>query len=221
MKHTIYQEIKKKITSGEISPGTTLVERDICNKFGISRTPIREILWHLTSDGLVKKDASGGYIVRKISIDDIINIFQSREAIEGIAARLACAKGDDQFYSDIKKIKGVLEKIDIEKYPQDGVRYGTKLHDAIIRASNNPFLSEFYKKLRTISVLTRNISQRSVDIEKKSLEFHLAIINALEQRDEEQAEYFVREHLRTTCRLLIDGFFPNPLKKRVLRKTVK
>jgi len=221
MKNSIYQEIKKKIISGEISPGMVLVERDISNKFGLSRTPIREILWNLTSDGLVKKDASGGYFVRKISLDDVINIFQSREAIEGIAARLACAKGDDQFYSDLIKIRDVLEKVDIEKNPQEGVKYGENLHDAIIKVANNPFLSEFYKKLSTISALTRNITKRSVEIEKKSLEFHLSIIKALENRDEEQAEYFVREHLRTTCRLLIDGFFLSPLKKRVVRQTVK
>jgi len=163
MKYSIYKEIKEKITSGEISPGTVLLERDISNKFGLSRTPIREILWYLKSDGLVKKDSSGGYVVRKISIDDIINIFQTREA------------------------KNILEQVDIEKNPQEGVRYGTKLHDAIIRAANNPFLSEFYKKIRTITALTRNISKRSVEIEKKSLEFHLAIIKVIEQRDEEQA----------------------------------
>lgn len=221
MKNSIYQAIKKKITSGEIPPGAVLVEREICNKYGLSRTPIREILWYLNSDGLVRKDSSGGYVVRNISIDDIINIFQSREAIEGVAARLACAKGDNQFYSEIGELKNILEQVDIEKNPQEGVKYGTELHDLIIRAANNPFLSEFYKKLRTISALTRNITQRSVEIEKKSLGFHLAIIKALEQRDEEQAEYLVREHLRRTCRLLIDGFFPSPLKKRVARKTVK
>jgi len=132
---------------------------------------------------------------------------------------LACAKGDKQFYSEISEIKYILEQLDIEKNPQEGARYGTKLHDAIIRAANNPFISEFYKKLRTITALTRNISRRSVGIEKKSLEFHLAIIKALEQRDEEQAEYYVREHLRTTCRLLIDGFFPSPLKRRILPQT--
>ncbi|RLC38484.1 MAG: hypothetical protein DRH33_04445 [Candidatus Nealsonbacteria bacterium] len=78
--------------------------------------------------------------------------------------------------------------------------------------ASNPFLSQFYNKLRNLSSLTRNITQRSILIEKKSQESHLTIINALEERDEEKSEYCMREHLRTTCRLMADYFYPNLFK---------
>ncbi|GAG32433.1 unnamed protein product, partial [marine sediment metagenome] len=115
MKNTVYRKLKTKIISGELLPGSILVEREISDEYGLSRTPIREILWKLTSDGLLSKEYSKGYMVRKISLEEIFNIFQSREGIEGIAARLACQKGDAEFFANINKIKERIQEIDIEK----------------------------------------------------------------------------------------------------------
>jgi len=212
MKNTIYKELKTKIMSGKLLPGSSLVEREISDEYSISRTPVREILWRLASDGLLEQEPSRGYIIRKISLEEIFNIFQSREGIEGMAARLACQKGDDKFFSNIKEIRERIKEIDIERNCQEGVFFGRKLHDLIIVTASNTFLSEFYNKLKDLTALTRNITQKSVLIEKKSKESHLAIINALEERDEEKSEYCMREHLRTTCRLMTDYFYPNLFK---------
>jgi len=212
MKNTVYKELKTKIMSGKLLPGSILVEREISDEYSISRTPVREILWRLASDGLLEQEPSRGYIIRKISLEEIFNIFQSREGIEGMAARLACQKGDDKFFSNIKEIRKRIKEIDIERNCQEGVFFGRKLHDLIITTASNTFLSEFYNKLRDLTALTRNITQKSVLIEKKSKESHLAIINALEERDEEKSEYRMREHLRITCRLIADCFYPNLFK---------
>ena len=212
MKNTIYKKLKTKIMSGELLPGSILVEREISDEYGLSRTPIREILWKLVSDGLLNKEYSKGYMVRKISLEEIFNIFQSREGIEGIAARLACQKGDAEFFANIDKIKKRIQEIDIEKNAQEGVFFGRKLHDLIIETASNPFLSEFYNKLRNLSTLTRNITQQSISIEKKSQEMHLSILKALEEKNEEKSEHYMREHLRTTCRLLVNYFYPNLFK---------
>jgi len=212
MKNTIYKELKTKIMSGKLLPGSSLVEREISDEYSISRTPVREILWRLASDGLLEQEPSKGYIIRKISLEEIFNIFQSREAIEGMAARLACLKGDAKFFSKINELGKKIKEVDIEKNTQEGVFFGRKLHDVIIYTASNPFLSQFYNKLRNLSSLTRNITQRSILIEKKSQESHLTIINAIEERDEEKSEYCMREHLRTTCRLMADYFYPNLFK---------
>jgi len=211
-KNTIYKELKKEIMSGKLLPGSNLAEREIGNEYSISRTPVREILWRLASDGLLEQEPLGGYIIRKISLEEIFNIFQSREAIEGMAARLACQKGDDNFFSNLKEIRERIKEIDIEKNSQEGVFFGRKLHDSIIVAANNAFLSEFYNKLRGLAGLIRNITQRSVFIEKKSQESHLVIINSFEEKDEEKSEYYMREHLRITCRLMTDYFYPHLFK---------
>ena len=212
MKKTVYKKLKNKIISGDLLPGTLLIEREISNEYGLSRTPIREVLWHLVSDGLLQKDFSGSYFVKKISLDEIFNLFQSREAIEGVAGKLACQKGDIEFFLNLKEIHEALEKVNIKKNPQDGIFYGQQLHDAIVLAANNPYLSEFYKKLRNISSLTRHITQRSIAIEEKSREAHLTIIDAIKERNEDKAEKQIRKHLQTTCRLMINDFYPSLLK---------
>lgn len=212
MKNTIYKELKTKIMSGKLLPGSSLVEREISDEYSISRTPVREILWRLASDGLLEQEPSRGYVIRKISLEEIFNIFQSREGVEGMAARLACQKGDAKFFSKINEIGKKIKEVDIEKNTQEGVFFGRNLHDLIITTANNNFLSEFYNKLRDLTALTRNITQKSVFIEKKSQELHLEIINSLEERDEEKSEYCMREHLRTTCRLMADYFYPNLFK---------
>src|SRR5665648_18590 len=211
--NTIYKVLKKEITSGKLLPGSSLVEREISEKYGISRTPVREILWRLASDGLLNKEPLRGYITKKISLEEIFNIFQTREAIEGMAARLACLKSDANFFSKINEIEKKIKEVDIEKNTQEGVLLGRKLHDVIIDAAGNPFLSQFYKKLEDLSALTRNITQSSILIEKKSQESHLAIIDALEEKDETKSEHCMREHLRITCRLMVNHFYPSLLKE--------
>jgi len=211
--NTIYKELKKEIMSGKLLPGSSLVEREISEKYGISRTPVREILWRLASDGLLNKEPSRGYITKKISLEEILNIFQTREAIEGMAARLACLKNDANFFSKINEIEKKIKEVNIEKNTQEGVLLGRKLHDVIIDAAGNPFLSQFYKKLEDLSALTRNITQSSILIEKKSQESHLAIIDALEEKDEAKSEHCMREHLRITCRLMVNHFYPSLLKE--------
>jgi len=211
-KNTIYEELKKEIMLGNLLPGTSLVEREISDKYDISRTPVREILWQLASDGLIQQEPSRGYAIRKISLEEIFNKFQAREAIEGMAARLACQKGDAKFFSNIKEIREKIKKIDIEKNSQESVFFGRKLHDLILDAANNSFLSEFSSKLKNLAALTRNITKSSILIEKKSQESHLAIINALQEKDEEKSEYCMRIHLRTTCRLMVDHFYPSLFK---------
>jgi len=212
MKNTTYARLKNKIISGKLLPGSIITEREIGVEYGISRTPIREILRKLISEGLINNDHSMGYMVRNISLEEIFDMFQCREAIEGMAARLACQKGDNQFFSAIKELKERLEKINIERNTQEGIIIGRKLHDLIIITANNTFLKEFYHKLRNINSLTRNITQKSVFIEKKSKEAHLAIINSLGEKDGEKSEHYMREHLKVTCSTMVDYFYPNLFK---------
>lgn len=208
-KNTIFNELKDQIISGKLLPNTYLSERNISDQYKISRTPLREILWRLKSNGLISRGPSGGYIVRNISLEEICDIFQTRESIEGIAARIACLKGDEKFLVEIKKLGERIKEIDINRNPQEHVLFGRQLHDIIVITADNPFLLEFYKKLKDLSALIRNITKNSHLIEKKSKEAHLKIIDVLNKKDEEKSEKYMREHLKTTCKLMIETLYPN------------
>ena len=97
IKEEIHQELKQRIIREEYSPGQWIIEREICEKYGLSRTPVREILRKLVSDGLLELQPAKGYLVRKLSWEEVVAIFQAREGVEGMAARLACRKSNREF----------------------------------------------------------------------------------------------------------------------------
>jgi DNA-binding GntR family transcriptional regulator len=201
-----YQSLKSRILSEELSPGVWLVERDISQTYSLSRTPVREILRTLASEGLVSLVPSRGYTVKKLSLEEIVNIFQAREAIDATAARLSCVKGDKDFLSRIQALTEKLEKLNVSKDSASGVVLGNELHATIVAAVNNPIISEFYEKLKNLSTLVRNITKKSAKIEINSRKGHLAIANAILKGDEVASEETMREHLRGTCRLLVDSY---------------
>lgn len=205
-KENVYKELKLKIFNEEIPPGTWLIERELCEKYNLSRTPVREILRILVSDGLITLEPTKGYSVRKLGFEEIVEIFHAREGVEGMAARLSCLRGDQDFLSKIEKIKNQLERIDIDKDTYRGMETGHRLHNTIIKAAGNKILYGFYEKLNNLAALTRNLTVRSVEIERNSRNDHIAIAQAILEKDEEKCEHAMRKHIKTTCLLLTQSY---------------
>ena len=201
-KEGLYDQLKNQIFTEDIAPGTWLVEREISEKYAVSRTPVREVLRILASDGLITLEPNKGYCVRKLSFEELIEIFHARESVEGMLTRLACAKADENFLEEIRRIRNELEEIDIENNPSLGVEVGHTLHNAIVQQAHNEILGEFYRKLNNLTLLTRNMTKMSVSIEKSSRNDHLKIADALLRKDEDQSEHAMRGHIQSTCILL-------------------
>jgi len=201
-KEGLYGQLKEQIFNEDIAPGTWLVEREISEKYNVSRTPVREVLRVLATDGLITLEPNKGYYVRKLSFEELIEIFHARESVEGMLTRLACAKANETFLDEIRIIRKEIEEIDIESNPSIGVEVGHTLHDAIVRQAHNEILGEFYRKLNNLTLLTRNMTKMSVSIEKNSRNDHLKIADALLNRDEDQSEHAMRRHIQSTCILL-------------------
>lgn len=201
-KEDLYRELKRRILSEKIPPGTWLVEREISDTFSVSRTPVREVLRILANDGIIVLEPNKGYYVRELNFEELIESFHARESIEGMAARLACKRADQKFFRTIKKIKTQLYEVDIENKPSQGVKIGQSLHDTIIVTANNKLLTEFYGKLKNITVLTRNKTRMSVSIEQSSRNDHIEITEAFLEKDEDKCENAMRKHIRGTCFLL-------------------
>jgi DNA-binding GntR family transcriptional regulator len=211
-KNTVYEDIRQQIVDERLAPGQWLIERELCQSYGLSRTPIREILWKLTADGFVEQEANRGFVVRRLGLEQIFEIFQAREAIEGMAARLACLRGGEAFRSTLREIKKKITRTNIESDPTAGIALGRELHRAIMDAAQNGIMSVINKRLENMTVLTANITKRSPAIEKASAEAHLNIINAVLEQDQDEAEKMMREHLRETCRHVVEQFYPGMLQ---------
>ena len=211
-KSAVYEDLRLKITQEKLQPGQWLIERELCETYKISRTPMREILWKLTVDGFLEQEANRGFVVRRLGLEQIFEIFQTREAIEGMAARLACLKGGETFRSTLGEIKEKIARTNIESDPAAGIALGRELHKAIMETSQNRIMADINKRLANMTVLTANITKRSPAIEKASAEAHLNIINAMLEQDQEKAEQMMREHLRETCQHVVEQFYPGMLQ---------
>jgi DNA-binding GntR family transcriptional regulator len=210
-KQTVYDDIKEQIIQEKLQPGQWLIERELCSAYGLSRTPIREILWKLLADGFLEQESNKGFAVRKLSLEQIFEVFQTREAIEGMATRLACRKGDELFMSHLIDIREKLSQVDVEAAVNQGIALGRELHNAIMGAARNNLMADISVRLNNLTVLTSNITRKSPVIEKQSQEAHDKIIDALLERDEEKSEQAMRDHLRDTCRQVVERFYPGML----------
>jgi DNA-binding GntR family transcriptional regulator len=217
-KQAIYDDIRQQIVDERLQPGAWLVERDLCNTYGVSRTPIREVLWQLTVEGLLVREANRGYTVRKLGLEQIFELFQAREAIEGMAARLACRKGNDAFRDNLRSIKEELTKIDVEGDVYQAILLGRKLHQAINETAGNTIMAEINQKLQNLTILTINLTRKSPTIETKSKNAHIAIIDAFLEQDEDKCERAMRDHLKDTCREVVEHFYPGMINGGLLKR---
>ena len=210
-KSEILADIRQKILSEHYPQGHSLVERDLCDIYNVSRTPIREVLWSLVVDGIVEKQPSKGFLVRKLDWSTILEIFEAREPIEGMAARIAALRLKEPHTHTLRELRDELLELDIETHSQEGARIGRRMHKVIIDAAANHLLSDIYTKLSYLSAMTTNMAKRNVTIERESKKYHIAIMESIIAGDAENSEIYMREHLRITCRNLIGALYPQIL----------
>lgn len=210
-KDRVYRTLADEIVAGELPPGTPLSERTLVERFGISRTPIREVIWQLERDGLVDVHVSRGVFVKKIGADEIIELFQLREALEPLAAALAASHRPE---GELAELKDQLASADADpgRDARELVKLGESLHDALVRWSGNRMLVRIYDTLRRQTQLMRNLLHESQGSERTSLAEHIAILDALERKDAADARRAMAEHLRRARLAIIEDLFNAPIE---------
>jgi len=196
----VYHLLKEKIASLEFKPGQSLAEKDIASQFKVSRTPVRHALTKLERDGLVKILPRKGAFIQFLSMKDINEIFQIREALEGLAARLAAENIDLEALKEFEKFYlAALEKNSGENL-QEIFNFGVKFHDFIINSAGNKRIKQVLKDLRVQFEISRMffLNQNSnvrPSRAVQSIHEHLGIIKALKKLDGELAEARLKKHI--------------------------
>jgi DNA-binding GntR family transcriptional regulator len=136
----VVQRIRGLIVQGELAPGERVPERELCERFGISRTPFREALKVLASEGLVDLQHQRGAVVSTITTHDVDDMFQVMGVLEALAGELACARASDAEISAIddfhREMLACYREHDLNGYFQ----YNQRIHEAIMQAAGNPVL---------------------------------------------------------------------------------
>jgi DNA-binding GntR family transcriptional regulator len=192
----IYSLLKQRIVGNKVSFGYKLTEFHLAEELGVSRTPIREALNRLVQDGLVTVIPGRGAFVTSFSAEDMIELFDVREALEGMAARLASSKMTEK---TLEKIRDHLEAGMAERKRNGYTGYveaDREFHEAITSACGNRHLSQLMASLRERIQMLRHRSVILPGRASKSFQEHLAIIEALSLHDPDPAEQRMRTHIR-------------------------
>ncbi len=202
----VYESLKLSIINGELQPGQRLTETEIARQLDVSTTPVREALRRLAAEAFVEILPWRGVVVQGYSAKDLLDAYQCREALEGLACRLAAANMDS---SGLKKLRKLCEESARASAVTELVEINSAIHDLIFSYSNNARLSGLLGLFNDVIVHDRNVTAYS-DARRRSIEAeHQAIVEALEQRDGDKAETAMRTHVQNGLKFVLERLAPS------------
>jgi DNA-binding GntR family transcriptional regulator len=196
----ILGQLRDYIVEGHIEPGARVPERELCEKFGISRTPLREALKVLAAEGLIELMPNRGARIRQFTEADIKNLFEVISGLDFVAGRLACERISDQAAADIERMHLEMYTHYLRRELSDYFRLNQKIHQAIVDAAANPILSSNYANLNAIVRRLRysaNLVHR--DRLSDAMREHEGIIDALRRRAGAELSLLMFEHMQRKC----------------------
>jgi len=209
-KEMAYNAIKQDILNNKLPSGTFLIERELCKVLNVSRTPVREALHQLGSEGLVEFIPGKGAFVSGISYEDIIEVYDLREVLEGLATRMFTLHATQ---SEIEELDKLYEHIEIalkRDNIEELVKYDVAFHKCIVEGCRNSRLKAMIKNINDqIERITNTIKKDKVRARTTAVH-HKSIINAIKQKDAVLAESKMREHILDSKNYHLKKYnFPN------------
>jgi DNA-binding GntR family transcriptional regulator len=191
----VYHYLRDRILTGEIAPNERLVETKIALEVGTSRTPIREALHSLEIEKLVKSIPRVGYVVERMSAEDLEQICELREAIETLAARRALERSRGRLVKDLSRNVARQEQAISGNNLNAYMDLDTKFHEAIARLSGSDRIFELALTLRHHMMRYSVYASRFAESTVHSMEGHIAILRAIEKGEANQVTRAIRDHL--------------------------
>lgn len=203
---TVYTILRAMIRDGELLPGHRLRESDIAKAHGVSRTPVREAIHRLVSDGLLEMNTAGGVAVTEFSKQQVLELYGLREFLEGASARSAAQ------HASPAEIKALREQADYSRTIagtdfQKHAKLNQAFHARIADAAHSQYLSRALAQLSDFLML---VPGTAIEYPGRATEVHpehSAILDAIDIRDADAAESAARLHVRNTGKVRLKVLF--------------
>jgi DNA-binding GntR family transcriptional regulator len=198
----VHRRLLAEIVGGRRPSGSVLRETELADELKVSRTPIREALRQLVADGLVELQANHSAVVRSLSAGQLRHVYQVREALEGMAAELACGHVRDD---DFARLTELAETVDPRApAPCESFHdFDRELHRIVAARSGNPLLAREINRLHDLVQLVRDRVGNRQGALMTAFDQHLAIIDALRRNDPTAARQAMVDHIRTSCEMAV------------------
>jgi DNA-binding GntR family transcriptional regulator len=195
LRELVFESLREAIISGRLKPGERMMEIQMAEEMGVSRTPVREAIRKLELEGLVVMIPRKGAYVAGLSLKDIVEVFEIRGALEGLAAELAAERITDDELENLERylvrITEDIEKGDLVKV----VETDTDFHTQLYKASRNDWLLQIINNLREQIQRFRTTSLSYPGRMKEAVEEHRQIVEAISIRNGKLARKLAQEHI--------------------------
>lgn len=211
LKQLVYNNLRSRIISGELSPGCRLLESDLSKEMDISRAPVREALNMLERDGLATMIPRRGAIVTVFTKEDVEYIWNTRILLEPTAGKMATQRVSEE---DLNRVEELLMRV--QANPDDMSLYtdsDLELHDLLYCNIDNHYIRDFLLNLKAHSLCVRWTGERQMHnapiaahpVVLKATQEHLEILNALRSRDGDAVFRAVEKHLKDSMKRTVIG----------------
>ncbi|MBN9409434.1 MAG: GntR family transcriptional regulator [Burkholderiales bacterium] len=200
---TLLDELREVFVQGEIAPGSKVPEAMLCERFAVSRTPLREALKVLAAEGHVELLPNRGARVRQLSLDEVEGLFSVAGALEALAGEQAAERISREELAEIRalheRMYDAFQRRDRSTYYEDN----RAIHEAIVRATRNPVLLSQYAVVNARIRRIRFNSPMTEEIWERAMAEHDGMLNALSRRDAASLAGILKTHLKNKCEAIV------------------
>ncbi|CAA0097065.1 HTH-type transcriptional regulator McbR [Starkeya nomas] len=189
-------QLRDMLMRGDLKAGDKISEQALCQRFGVSRTPLREALKVLANEGLLILSPNRGASVARVSPEEVDELFPIMGALEAVAGEAACARASD---ADVASVQAMHDEM-LAYYragdPAAYLRLNRAIHEKFFELAGNHALSQLYQTLMVRIHAVRFIAQKSSERWREAVQDHEEMMAALKARDGVRLGTILKEHLR-------------------------
>ncbi len=202
----VAERLRELILSGELEPRERINENELCERFGISRTPLREALKILATEGLLELLPNRGARVGSVSEVEIHEIIEVVAGLEALAVEFACSAATESEIDAIEAKTLMMERAYQRGDDDTYFRLNREIHHAIMQASRNETLAGIYANLSSRIQRMRDRAHKTPEQWRSAMEDHLEIARLLRARDKANLPRVMREHIRRVKEVIVAAY---------------
>ena len=202
---TVISQLRDLIVQGELAPETKLNERVLAEKLGISRTPLREAIKFLASEGLVELLPNRGTVVAPLKPEKMREVFVVLGALEALAGDLACRNASDADIAEIKALHYHMLAHHARGELVEYFRCNQQIHIKLMECAGNATLTQVYRGLNAHVRRARYMANLSKERWDKAVQEHEEMLDALIRRDGARLQVLLRDHLANKLVLVMEA----------------
>ena len=196
LREIVYEQLKRQILTGEITPGTRMMEVELADEMGVSRTPVREAIRKLEKEGLVTIEPRRGAYASDISVKDMVDTMEVREHLESLAASLAAQTMSDEQRAELEHIANEYTKAIHDNNMEEMIHYDELFHKGIVNASGNKTLIQISESVQELALRFRYLYYDDLSRYGSMPMEHKEILEAIENNDPETAKEYAKNHVK-------------------------